>query len=67
MNIDILRFDIRIISLKHRGLYIRERFRRYISHGTGSVSYSLEQPEIKPDKYESGTLNAPELLDSVKV
>ena len=30
-----------------------------IAGGTGSLSDSLEQPEMLPDKYESGTMNLP--------
>ena len=30
-----------------------------ISGGTGSLSYSLNQPDFLPDKFESGTLNMP--------
>lgn len=29
----------------------------YILGGTGSMSYSLDQPDFLPDKFESGTLN----------
>ncbi|MGI9862127.1 aminotransferase class V-fold PLP-dependent enzyme [Moorella naiadis] len=43
------------------GLYIRypETIRPLIFGGTGSRSELLTQPEILPDKYESGTINAP--------
>ena len=43
------------------GLYIRypETVRPLIFGGTGSRSELLTQPEILPDKYESGTINAP--------
>lgn len=30
--------------------------------GTGSLSESLEQPELMPDKFESGTANAPAIM-----
>ncbi|MBU5454868.1 aminotransferase class V-fold PLP-dependent enzyme [Caproiciproducens sp. MSJ-32] len=41
----------------------------YILGGTGSLSYSLMQPDFLPDKFESGTLNMPGicgLLEGVK-
>ncbi|NLW06661.1 MAG: aminotransferase class V-fold PLP-dependent enzyme, partial [Clostridia bacterium] len=43
------------------GLYIRdpEQVKPLLYGGTGSRSELLSQPEILPDKYESGTLNAP--------
>lgn len=43
------------------GLYIRypETIRPLIYGGTGSNSELLTQPELLPDKYESGTINAP--------
>jgi cysteine desulfurase family protein len=43
------------------GLYIREGIELETTRegGTGSQSESLIQPEIYPDKYESGTLNTP--------
>jgi len=64
MNIDILTFT------GHKGLmgpqgvggfYIREGvpLRQMREGGTGSMSESLEQPEILPDKFESGTPNMP--------
>ncbi len=64
MNIDILTFT------GHKGLmgpqgvggfYIREGIplRQMREGGTGSMSESLEQPEILPDKFESGTPNTP--------
>lgn len=34
----------------------------YILGGTGSMSYSLEQPDFLPDKFESGTLNMPGIV-----
>ncbi|WP_406676280.1 aminotransferase class V-fold PLP-dependent enzyme [Neomoorella carbonis] len=43
------------------GLYIRypDAIRPLIYGGTGSSSELFNQPEIMPDKYESGTINAP--------
>jgi cysteine desulfurase family protein len=32
------------------------------SGGTGSLSYSLEQPTFLPDKFESGTMNMPGII-----
>lgn len=34
----------------------------YILGGTGSMSYSLAQPDFLPDKFESGTLNMPGIV-----
>lgn len=34
----------------------------YILGGTGSMSYSLDQPDFLPDKFESGTLNMPGIV-----
>lgn len=34
----------------------------YILGGTGSMSYSLVQPDFLPDKFESGTLNMPGIV-----
>lgn len=36
-----------------------EQMTPLIAGGTGSLSDSLEQPEMLPDKYESGTMNLP--------
>lgn len=46
------------------GLYIREGLHvdQFIQGGTGSASYSLKQPEEMPDKFESGTPNAPGII-----
>lgn len=43
------------------GLYIHEniRLRQIREGGTGSQSESIYQPDMLPDKYESGTLNTP--------
>lgn len=64
INVDILTFT------GHKGLmgpqgvggfYIRDgvSLRQMREGGTGSMSESLLQPEILPDKYESGTPNTP--------
>ena len=34
----------------------------YIQGGTGSASHSLDQPDILPDKFESGTENGPGII-----
>lgn len=46
------------------GLYIRKglKVEQFIQGGTGSASYSLNQPEEMPDKFESGTPNAPGII-----
>lgn len=46
------------------GLYIREGLiiEELIQGGTGSASGSLIQPELMPDKFESGTPNAPGII-----
>ncbi len=67
MNIDILAFPGHKGLLGPQGtggLYIRDDvdLDGIFQGGTGSISYSLEQPEIKPDKYESGTINAPGVI-----
>lgn len=43
------------------GLYIRDgiKLEEYTQGGTGSKSLSMEQPEMLPDRFESGTLNTP--------
>ncbi|WFA08303.1 aminotransferase class V-fold PLP-dependent enzyme [Tissierella sp. Yu-01] len=67
MNIDLLAFP------GHKGLLgpqgtgaicIRDglELESYIQGGTGSSSHSLEQPDIFPDKFESGTSNAPGIV-----
>jgi cysteine desulfurase family protein len=33
-----------------------------ITGGTGSASHEIEQPEIMPDKFESGTMNLPAIM-----
>ncbi len=69
--IDVKRDNIDILAFPgHKGLfgpqgtgalYIREglRLEEYNQGGTGSESLSIDQPDILPDKYESGTLNTP--------
>ncbi|WP_409227347.1 aminotransferase class V-fold PLP-dependent enzyme [Gudongella sp. SC589] len=46
------------------GLYIREELQidQFIQGGTGSASYSLNQPEEMPDKFESGTPSSPGII-----
>lgn len=48
------------------GFLISERLDRelepLIAGGTGSISDSLEMPDMLPDKYESGTLNIPGII-----
>ncbi|HOK63079.1 MAG TPA: aminotransferase class V-fold PLP-dependent enzyme [Soehngenia sp.] len=46
------------------GLFIRDGLKTdaIIKGGTGSESYSIYQPEIMPDKFESGTLNMPGIV-----
>lgn len=46
------------------GLIIREgiELEGYLQGGTGSASHSLIQPDIMPDKFESGTSNGPGLV-----
>ena len=67
MNIDMLAFP------GHKGLfgpqgtgglYIREglEINELFQGGTGSISYSLDQPYAIPDKFESGTPNAPGIV-----
>lgn len=67
MNIDLLAFP------GHKGLFgpqgtgglfIREGLvlESFFQGGTGSASHSLDQPDISPDKFESGTSNAPGII-----
>lgn len=67
MNIDMLAFPGHKGLLGPQGtggLYIKknidviERFQG----GTGSISHSLTQPDVMPDKFESGTPNAPGII-----
>lgn len=67
MNIDILAFPGHKGLLGPQGtggLYIREDIdlEGTFQGGTGSASHSLEQPDIVPDKFESGTTNAPGII-----
>ncbi|WP_234119168.1 aminotransferase class V-fold PLP-dependent enzyme [Clostridium hydrogenum] len=71
LDIDVNKEHIDILAFPgHKGLlgpqgtgalYIREDLKvsEFKSGGTGSNSYSMEQPEFLPDKFESGTLNTP--------
>lgn len=64
MNIDILAFPGHKGLLGPQGtggLYIREGLilQTLKEGGTGSMSENLYQPELVPDRYESGTLNTP--------
>ena len=67
MNIDMLAFPGHKSLLGPQGtggLYIREGLDivELFQGGTGSVSNSLEQPDMMPDKFESGTPNAPGII-----
>ncbi|MBZ2175684.1 aminotransferase class V-fold PLP-dependent enzyme [Schnuerera sp. xch1] len=67
MNIDILAFPGHKGLLGPQGtggLYIRDglNIREMKQGGTGSVSHLLEQPEMFPDRYESGTHNGPGIV-----
>ena len=67
MNIDMLAFPghkCLFGSQGTGGLYVREGIdiEDIFQGGTGSISYSLDQPDIRPDKYESGTPNAPGII-----
>ena len=67
MNIDMLAFPGHKGLLGPQGtggLYIRDGLDidELIEGGTGSISHLLEQPEIRPDKYESGTPNGPGIV-----
>lgn len=48
------------------GFIIKKKFAEEIAPiivgGTGSFSYEFEQPQILPDKFESGTMNIPAIL-----
>lgn len=62
MNIDMLAFPGHKGLLGPQGtggLYIREGLElvETFQGGTGSISQSLEQPDLMPDKFESGTPN----------
>jgi cysteine desulfurase family protein len=71
LNVSDINVDV-LIFTGHKGLmgpqgvggfYIKEgvALRQMREGGTGSMSESLLQPEILPDKYESGTPNTPGL------
>lgn len=67
MNIDMLAFPGHKSLLGPQGtggLYIREGIvlEEIYQGGTGSLSDTLIQPDILPDKYESGTPNGPGLI-----
>lgn len=67
MNIDMLAFPGHKGLMGPQGtggLYIREGIdmRQMKEGGTGSKSESLYQPEIVPDRYESGTPNTPGIV-----
>lgn len=57
----------------HKGLYgpmgtgvmlcsAKDPMRTIIEGGTGSLSKNLEQPELLPDRFESGTVNVPGII-----
>ena len=67
MNIDILAFPGHKGLLGPQGtggLYIKKGIDlvETFQGGTGSISHSLEQPDIMPDRFESGTPNAPGII-----
>ncbi len=67
MNIDILAFPGHKGLLGPQGtggLYIGPDIdlKGFFQGGTGSDSESILQPNIRPDKYESGTLNGPGII-----
>lgn len=67
MNIDLLAFPGHKGLMGPQGtggLYIREgiHIKQMKEGGTGSKSESLLQPDIIPDKYESGTPNTPGIV-----
>jgi len=67
MNIDLLAFPGHKGLMGPQGtgvLYIRDgiELRQMKEGGTGSKSESLFQPEIVPDRYESGTPNTPGIV-----
>ncbi|MGO1369383.1 aminotransferase class V-fold PLP-dependent enzyme [Senegalia sp. (in: firmicutes)] len=67
MNIDMLAFTGHKSLLGPQGtggLYIKEgiKVNSLIEGGTGSKSHELDQPDILPDKYESGTPNTPGIV-----
>lgn len=67
MNIDILAFPGHKGLLGPQGtggLYLKKGIDMVESFqgGTGSISHSLTQPDIIPDRFESGTPNAPGII-----
>lgn len=67
MNIDMLAFPGHKSLLGPQGtggLYVKEgiEIKEIFQGGTGSISHSLTQPDVMPDKFESGTPNAPGLI-----
>ncbi len=67
MNIDLLAFPGHKGLLGPQGtggLYIRDGIEivEIFQGGTGSISHSLNQPDVIPDKFESGTPNAPGII-----
>jgi len=71
ISIDVIENNIDLLAFPgHKGLYgpqgtgaiyIKDgiQVEEYNQGGTGSNSLSMEQPEILPDRFESGTLNTP--------
>lgn len=71
LDIDVQKYHIDILALPgHKGLlgpqgtgalYIKKgiKLAEFKSGGTGSNSFSVDQPEFLPDRFESGTLNTP--------
>ncbi len=67
MNIDLLAFPGHKGLLGPQGtgaLYIGDniKLKEMKQGGTGSISHLLEQPDVNPDKYESGTPNGPGIV-----
>lgn len=67
MNIDMLAFPGHKGLLGPQGtggLYVRDgiKLEELFQGGTGSISDSLKQPDIMPDKFESGTPNGPGII-----
>ena len=42
--------------------YLNSQCETLLQGGTGSLSYSLKQPDFLPDKFECGTLNTPGII-----
>ena len=74
MEVDLAKNNISILAFPgHKGLYGPQgtgglyvspevKLNPLMSGGTGSKSEYLYQPELLPDKYESGTLNTPGIV-----